>query len=105
MTSHLPDHALLIFQRVAMMKNGNFLAVGKTSSHVRRKSRESTHRGRMITVVIPTAGTVKLVFLRRELGRRPGVIGNFGKTIKKYYQDNQINLFYHSRAFFHRHPK
>jgi iron complex transport system ATP-binding protein len=73
MTSHLPDHALLFSSRVALMKNGNFLAVGKPFDVMTAESLREIYgiEVRMITVADPDSrGTVKLVFPRRELCRQ-----------------------------------
>lgn len=73
MTSHLPDHALLFSSLVALMKDGNFLAVGKPFDVMTAESLREIYgiEVRMITVADPDSrGTVKLVFPRRELCRQ-----------------------------------
>ena len=69
MTSHLPDHALLFSTRVALMKNGRFLAVGKPADVMTEASLREIYgiEVRMVTVADPDKqGTVKLVLPQRE---------------------------------------
>lgn len=79
MTSHLPNHALLFSSRVALMKNGNFLAVGKPTDVMTEESLREIYgmEVRMVTVDDPdNQGTVKLVFPRREPVGNPLTLQN-----------------------------
>lgn len=69
MTSHLPDHALLFSSRVALMKSGRFLNVGKPEVVMTEESLRETYgiSVRLATVIDPGNGkTLKLVIPSRE---------------------------------------
>jgi iron complex transport system ATP-binding protein len=69
MTSHLPDHALLFSSRVALMKSGRFLSVGKPEEVMTEESLKETYgiQVNLATVTDPGNGkTLKLVIPARE---------------------------------------
>jgi iron complex transport system ATP-binding protein len=70
MTSHLPDHALLYSSRVALMKDGGFLAVGKPDEVMTEESLKNIYgiEVKMVTVNDPNShGTIKIVLPMKEL--------------------------------------
>lgn len=71
MTSHLPDHALLFSSRVALMKDGNFLMVGRPADIMTEESLKEIYgiEVKIFTVNDPDGQeTVKLVLPRRGPG-------------------------------------
>ena len=69
MTSHLPDHALLYSSRVALMKSGNFLMVGKPTNVMTEESLREIYgiEVRMVRVSDPDGkDPIKLVIPKRE---------------------------------------
>jgi len=69
MTSHLPDHALLFSSRVALMKNGRFLSVGRPEEVMTEESLKETYgiQVNLATVIDPGNGkALKLVIPARE---------------------------------------
>jgi iron complex transport system ATP-binding protein len=69
MTSHLPDHAMLFSSRVALMKNGNFIAAGKPADVMTEESLREIYGIGVKMVAVKESekgGTIKLVIPTRR---------------------------------------